>query len=144
MQTLPHQYSVTAKGDSLGALTAYCDNLPDIAVAPPAQFGGDGDKWSPEDLFMAAIANCFVLSFRAIARASKLEWQDIKCESQGTLDRVQGKTYFTQVQTKVQLMIPKTESIEKAEKLLNRADEACLISNSISCEMSLECDVVVQ
>lgn len=142
MSDLPHQYSVTSTGMAAGTLISSGDNLPDITVAPPQQFGGPGDQWSPEDLLMAAVANCFVLSFRAISRASKLVWQSIDCEAVGTLDKVERDMLFTNVTTKVRLVIPVVESKERAEKILIKAEQACLITNSMSCDLQLECEIV--
>ena len=142
MQDLPHIYRVKSEGESESNLTARAEKLPDIIVAPPIQFGGPGDQWSPEALFMASIANCLVLSFRAIARASRFEWHSIECESEGELDRVERRVQFTKVLSKVRLSIPATENKEKAEKLLNKAEETCLISNSISCESHIECEII--
>ena len=137
MQSLPHQYNVTANGKSDDSLTISIDNLADLLIAAPIQFGGPGDKYSPEDLFMASISSCFVLSFRAIARASKLNWLSIQCHSQGTLDRVDGKNKFTKVITEVKLVIAEGESIEAAERLLHKADKTCLVANSLNGEMVL-------
>lgn len=142
MNDLPHTYRVKSAGTVTGNLTTSAENLPDLAVAPPAQFGGPGDQWSPEDLLMASVSNCLILSFKAIARASQLEWESIECESVGTLDKVERKVQFTHIVSKLHLCIPATESKEKAEKLLNKAEGVCLISNSISCECRIECEVV--
>lgn len=141
MKDFPHHYKATSEGTNTGNLTARADNLPDIEVAPPKQFDGPGDAWSPEQLFMASLTNCLVLSFRAIARASKLEWHSIECESEGTLAKVEKKVQFTNVISRVKLFIPATESKEKAGKLLTKAEETCFISNSINCESHLECEV---
>ena len=142
MNDFPHLYRVKVEGKTKGNLTAHAERLPDIEVAPPIQFGGPGDQWSPEDLLMASIANCLVLSFRAIARASKLEWDSIECESVGELDKVERKAQFTSVISKVNLFIPANENKEKAERLLIKAEETCLISNSLSCESRIECEVI--
>ncbi len=142
MQGLPHQYSVTVQGTAADYLISQAEGLPEITVAPPAQFDGPGDQWSPEELLMAAVANCLVLSFRAISKASKLEWLAISCESSGTLDRVERKTQFTQVVSRVRLVIADGQSIEAAEKLLHKAEETCFVSNSLSCDSQLECEVV--
>lgn len=141
MQALPHQYHVTATGKSDNSLFVSIQNLDDLVVAPPAQFGGPGDEWSPEDLFMASISSCFILSFRAVARASKLEWSSIECHSEGTLDRVDGKNQFTKVVTTAKLSIASTEDSEKAEKILHKADATCLVANSLRTELVLECEI---
>ncbi len=142
MKQLPHTYSVTVAGDPEANLTASADKLPSLEVAPPAEFGGPGDQWSPEALLMAAVANCLVLSFRAIAKASKFDWRSIECESSGVLDKVERRILFTRVDTRVRLMIPPEASAENAEKLLHKAEQSCFVSNSLSCDNVLTCEVV--
>ena len=76
MQDLPHRYNVSASAEAEGNIVLQAENLPQLVSAPPAQFGGPGDQWSPEDLLVASIADCFILTFRAVARASKLDWSE--------------------------------------------------------------------
>ena len=144
MQDLPHHYKVTAAGSPESNLSTTADNLPTIVTAAPAGFGGPGDQWSPEDLMIAAVANCTVLSFKAIARFSKLEWVSIECESEGLLEKIDRKMLFTKVTTKARLMVTSQEDVAKAEKLLIKAEESCLVSNSMTAETHLECEVTVQ
>jgi organic hydroperoxide reductase OsmC/OhrA len=87
MQDLPHVYQVSGVAAKEGEVTLSAANLPDVISAPPAEFGGPGNLWSPESLLVAAVADCFVLTFRAIAGASKLEWSNLDCSAEGTLDR---------------------------------------------------------
>jgi peroxiredoxin-like protein len=143
MKDLPHIYKVIVAGNSESNLTVSAEKLPALEIAPPSQFGGPGDLWSPENLLMASVASCLVLSFRAIAKASKLEWLSIECESAGELAKDDKKIHFTNILTKAKLSIPATENIEKAKKLLNKAEETCLISNSLSCESRLEYEVII-
>ena len=74
MQDLPHHYHVNASAEAEGNIALKAEDLPQLVTAPPAEFGGPGDQWSPETLLVGAVADCFILTFRAIARASKLEW----------------------------------------------------------------------
>ncbi len=138
---LPHKYSVSVSAAPETNLTASVDGLPSLQVAPPAQFGGPGDQWSPEDLLMAAVANCFVLSFKAIARASKVEWTAISCQSEGVLDKVDKKICFTKVNTNVSLTVAPGQNLAAAERALQKAETACLITNSMTAEVALEFEV---
>ena len=65
MQQFPHHYSVVAKTDTQGDVALEAEQLPPISSAPPTEFGGPGDRWSPETLFVAAVADCFVLTSAA-------------------------------------------------------------------------------
>ena len=83
MHPLPHRYVVSAQGEIAGTLQVAASGLPDLACAAPAEFGGPGDRWSPEHLLCGAIASCFILTFRAVARAAKLEWESLECTVEG-------------------------------------------------------------
>ena len=62
MQAFPHHYAVVATADMHSDVALEGKGLPPIASAPPTEFGGPGDRWSPETLLVAAVADCFVLT----------------------------------------------------------------------------------
>lgn len=143
MQALPHLYNVSASSTTTSTLNITSQGLNDLEMAPPAEFGGPGDLWSPETIFMSAISSCYILSFKAVSRASKLEWKSLTCESIGTLDRDDKTTRFTKIVNKVTLTITTETSETKARKLLEKAEHICLITNSLNAELSLECEIIV-
>lgn len=143
MQDLPHQYIVAAAANNSGNVTLSSSGVADLESAPPAEFGGPGDQWSPESLLVAAVIDCFVLSFRAIARASKLDWTALDCEANGTLDRIERVTQFTAFAVRATLSVPAGTDAAKAERILQKAEQACLITNSLKAESHLDATVVV-
>ncbi|MCB1855773.1 MAG: OsmC family protein [Halieaceae bacterium] len=144
MQDLPHHYHVSASAENEGTVTLIADNLPQIVTAPPAEFGGPGDQWSPETLLVGAIADCFILTFRAIARASKLEWVNLECAAEGVLDRVERVTRFTEVTVRATLTVPADTDVDKATRLLEKSEEVCLVTQSMTATTHLEAQVVTQ
>jgi organic hydroperoxide reductase OsmC/OhrA len=100
MQPLPHVYTVSAAAGASGEVSLTAVGVPRLMSAAPAQFDGPGNQWSPESLLAAAIASCFLLTFRAVARASRLTWQQLECEIEATLERAEGVTRFTRVVTR--------------------------------------------
>lgn len=143
MQDLPHHYAVaaTARGDSNVLLAS--PGLDRIESAGPAEFGGPGDLWSPETLLVAAVADCFILSFRAIARASKFEWLLLSCDVVGVLERPEKLTKFTEFQLRVVLEVAHGSNEDKAMRLLDKAEHACLITNSMTAETKLDAKVTI-
>lgn len=141
MQNLPHHYSVAATSTSAGNVELRSHGLPPIESAAPAEFGGPGDLWSPETLLAAAVADCFILSFRAIARASKLDWTSLSCDVEGILDRVEKVTRFTEFNLRVVLDVPAGTDEQKAMRILDKAERACLITNSMTSETNLDAEV---
>ncbi|MDH4022557.1 MAG: OsmC family protein [Gammaproteobacteria bacterium] len=142
MQDLPHRYSVTAAATTDGDVRLGSDGISDLLSAPPREFGGPGDKWSPETLLVGAVADCFVLSFRAIARASKLPWDALNCEVEGTLDKTEGVMRFTSFDVKATLEVPAEVNEDLARRILAKAERSCLITNSLSGETHLDATVV--
>ena len=143
MEPYPHRYSATARGESEGNVTLCAEDLPCLDSAPPAQFGGPGDQWSPETLLVAAVADCFVLSFRGIARASKLVWLSLECVVEGTLDRVEKTTQFTEMLVQASLLVPRETDQDRARRLLEKAEHSCLITQSLKAPSRLEAIIEV-
>ena len=82
-------------------------------------------------LLCAALADCFVLTFRAIARASKFEWQDLSCRVEGVLERFEGVAQFTGFTTHAVLRVPAGADRARAQALMDKAEKGCLIANSV-------------
>lgn len=143
MQDFPHHYSAVASGQVSGDVELGGSRLPTLASAAPVEFGGPGDRWSPETLITAAVADCFVLTFRAVAHASKLAWTSLRCEVGGTLDRVEKVTQFTRFDIRAHLQVPAETSVEQAGRVLEKAERGCLISNSLKAAMHLETEIDV-
>jgi len=141
MRPYPHHYSVEATARGTGTVALSAAGLPSLQTAPPAEFDGPGDQWSPETLLVGAVADCFILTFRAIARASSLSWTDLRCDAVGTLDRVEGATRFTQLEMHAHLTVPAGVDTGKARRLLEKAEKTCLITNSLALTPTLICDV---
>jgi organic hydroperoxide reductase OsmC/OhrA len=141
MHAYPHHYRASGSADTESNVTLSGEGLPELVTTAPPQFGGPEGYWSPEALLTASVADCFILTFRAIARASKLDWTHIECDVTGTLDRVDRVTRFTRFDLTVDLEVPAGTDREKAEKLLHKSEAMCLITASLNTENHLETQV---
>jgi organic hydroperoxide reductase OsmC/OhrA len=144
MQDLPHNYVVTATAQAESPVALSSNGLPDLVTGPPAEFGGPGDIWSPETLFIGSVSDCFILTFRAIARASKLPWSSLECAANGTLERVERSTKFTTIHIVASLQVPAGTDPDKARRLLEKAEANCLITQSMSATVHLEAEVIIE
>jgi peroxiredoxin-like protein len=142
MHPLPHHYVVNAAARPGGDIPLSTDGVRIIESAPPKEFDGPGNQWSPEALLTAAVADCFALTFRAIAAASKFVWISLEARTEGTLDRIEGKMRFTRFDTHAKLHVPADADVERAKKLLEKAEVTCLVANSLSSERHLKVEVV--
>lgn len=137
MKPYPHHYQVAASASVEGEVLLASAGLDPLHTAPPIEFDGPGNRWSPETLLVGAIADCFILTFRAVARAAKLPWLGLNCEVEGVLDRDQGVSRFVAFTLRATLRIPAGADQEVAEKSLHKAETGCLISNSLSGKVEL-------
>jgi organic hydroperoxide reductase OsmC/OhrA len=143
MQGYPHHYLVSAAGGTEGNVAVSGEGLPDLDTQAPPQFGGPEGIWSPETMFTGAVANCYILSFRAIARASKFTWSALRCDVDGVLDRPERATYFTAFNIHAVLHVPEGANMEMAERLLEKAEKICLITASLKSETALTTEILV-
>ncbi len=128
-----HYYDVSVQweGDRKGTLKS--DVLPlRIEVATPPQFpkGMEG-IWSPEHLFVAAINSCLMTTFLAIAENFKLAYVSFNSKGIGKLELVEGKYLMSEVTLMPTVEVENEEDKEKAMKVLQKSEAACLIANYV-------------
>lgn len=115
-----------------------------VEVATPPEFpGGVEGIWSPEHLFTAAVSSCFMTSFTAVAEFSKFDFEGLSVESCGVMGKEDGKFVMSKIILKPILTILDESTLKKAHRLLEKAEQICLISRSIKSEIVFEPDVKV-
>ncbi|MCW5906422.1 MAG: OsmC family protein [Chitinophagales bacterium] len=115
-----------------------------IEVATPPQFPkGEAGVWSPEHLFTAAVSSCLMTTFLAIAENSKLEFTSFDVKSKGKLEVAEGKYLMTEVILEPVLTIAHGKDTERAGRILQKSEAACLISNSIKSKITMIPTVLV-
>ncbi len=111
-------------------------------VTPPEFDQGIAGIWSPEHLFTASVLSCFMTTFLAIADFSKLEYEAFECNAVGVLEKLEGKLQMTEINLIATLKIKDLEKKEKAERILQKSETACLISNSIKSKVTLSTQII--
>lgn len=134
-----HYYNVNIswKNDRKGEMSSP-ELLQSVEIATPPQFPkGIEGIWSPEHLFTAAVSSCLMTTFLAIAENSKLEFENFECKSKGKLEQVEGKFLMTEVILEPVVTIKNESDREKAEKVLQKSEANCLISNSVKSKITM-------
>ena len=144
MHPFPHRYRVRIGIAPEGEVTLDSEGLERIRSMPPPEWGGPGGYWSPETLVLAALGDCTMMTFRAIAKASRLEWREITAEVEGKLDRVEGNSRFTEITLRARIVLPAGGDAAKARQLLDKAEKGCPVSNSLTATKHVEAEIVEQ
>lgn len=138
MKALPHHYEVHLTGGPSGYAELSTSGVPVLRAAPPVEFDGPGDAWSPEHLLLASVQACFLLTLRAIARMSKVEFTSLVLDAVGTVDRQDGVTRFSEIVLRPRVTVPPGTDRERVIRVLEKSEKACLVSASLSTPIRLE------
>lgn len=116
----------------------------EVDVATPPQFPKGVEKiWSPEHLFTAAVNSCLMTTFLAIAENSKLEFDGFASKALGKLEMIDNKYIMSEITLIPQLTITREEDRERALRVLQKSEAACLISNSIKSAIVFKPEIIV-
>lgn len=138
MQPFPHYYSAASSLDAgSGPVTLTSSGLPALVTSTPPEFDGPPGLWSPETLLVAAVVDCFVLTFRGVARANGLAWTRLEVEGTGRLERPERASQFTRFDLQVRLTLPEEAADDLATRVLRRAEDTCLITQSMKASTHL-------
>jgi peroxiredoxin-like protein len=141
MKPLPHHYEVHLTGGPSGYVLLSSPGIPDLRAEAPADYDGPGDAWSPEHLLLGAVQACFLLTLRAIARASKVDFLSLELDATGTVDRENGITRFTEIVLRPRLKVSAGMDRERALRILEKSEKHCLVSASLSTPIRLESEI---
>lgn len=111
---------------------------PDLAGSADAMFKGDKSRLNPEDLFVAAISSCHLLSYLALCARNKINVSAYEDDAVGTLalnPDWSGK--FDEVVLHPRVTISRGD-LELAIQLHETAHEQCFIASSCSCSIRNE------
>ena len=109
-----------------------------IEFSAPPEFGGEAEMWSPETFLLAAVASCFISTFRAISEYSKFDSVALDVTVDGKVEKEQGGFRFVEVTVRPVLTVATDEDTDKGLKLLLKSESACLVSRSLNARVSIE------
>ena len=113
--------------------------LPSLKIDAPPEFKGHEGVWTPEHLFVASVNSCFMTTFLAIAENSKLDFVSFSADAKGKLEKLADQGFvMTEITLQPKLVLRNARDVERASRILGKAEKNCLISNSIKAKTKLE------
>jgi len=107
-----------------------------VTLSASPAYKGDGSKADPEDLLVAALSSCHMLSFLAIAAKKKLTVHSYQDDAIGFLENDNGKLWITRVILRPQIVID--TDADTLAHIHHLAHEACFIANSVKTQVLVE------
>ena len=138
-----YETEVEWAGERRGQLRS--PNLPALEVAAPPEFQGHEGSWTPEHLFVASVASCYMTTFLAIASNSKLEVVSFCIGAKGKLKKVEGGGFqITEVVLKPSVVVGSARELDRAARIVEKAEKHCFVSNSIKTVVKLEPEIYTE
>src|SRR5205823_5039894 len=140
-----HEYRVNAFGAGGRNGVVHAEGvLPCISFSAPPEFLGEAGRWTPEHFLVAAVASCFVSTFSGIAEKSRFEFVSFHLEAEGMLGNEEGIWRFTEIRLRAVVTVLKEEDRDRADRLLAKAEQSCLIARSLQCRVVLSPAVKIE
>jgi organic hydroperoxide reductase OsmC/OhrA len=104
---------------------------PTIAGSSDPAFRGDARRYNPEELLVAALSTCHMLSYLHVCAVAGIVVVEYKDQAGGTMEETNdGSGHFTEVVLHPVVTITDASRTEEANQLHHRAHELCFIANS--------------
>lgn len=109
--------------------------------ADPA-FRGDPARYNPEELLVAALSSCHMLSYLAFAALNGVTVIGYRDSAEGEMEEAPGGVgRFTRVTLRPKVTLAAGADVAKAEALHERAHEACFLARSVNFAVIVEAKV---
>ncbi|MGS2738406.1 OsmC family protein [Sinomicrobium sp. M5D2P17] len=141
--TKVHEYKLTVKwtgnkGTGTSSYRAYdrnhtilTDGKPDISGSSDPSFRGDKTRHNPEELLVAAVSSCHMLSFLHMCAQAGVIVTDYEDGATGFMEETTGGGgHFTKVILHPKVTVQEEFMKEKLDALHHQASELCFIANS--------------
>jgi organic hydroperoxide reductase OsmC/OhrA len=146
-----HKYETTVRwtgnlGTGTSAYRAYSRDheirgagKPTIPGSSDPAFHGDGSRYNPEELLVAALSTCHMLWYLHLCADNKVAVLEYEDHAEGTMEETaDGGGRFLQVTLRPRITVTKESDRETAKKLHHDAHEKCFIANSVNFPVGCE------
>ncbi|MFQ5959553.1 MAG: OsmC family protein [Alphaproteobacteria bacterium] len=117
------------------------DGKPAIVCSSPPVFHGDAARYNPEELMVASLAACHLLSYLALCARGGVAVVAYEDAAEGTVAMKDGKMRFTEVVLRPKVTIAAGADADKARALHGKAHDACFVANSVNFPVRVEASV---
>lgn len=114
------------------AFTVEIAGKPSIVGSADPAYLGDPKVHNPEDLLLAALTSCHMLTYLALAARAKIPVIAYQDDAQGTMTTERGGGQFTDVLLRPTVIVAQGSDLAKAEALHDDAHAMCFVSRSVN------------
>ena len=151
----PHEYSTslvwTGAAQGMASYQTYSrehevrlGDKPPIRMSADPAFRGDAALLNPEDLLVASLSSCHLLSYLADCMRAGVVIVGYEDNAHGVMEYENGTYRFTEVVLHPRVTVSKEADVEQARALHERAHRECFIAQSVNFPVRHEVEVIVR
>jgi len=116
---------------------------PDLIATADPTFRGDAALHNPEDLLLAALSGCHLLTYLALCARARINVTSYRDQASGTLFLTKdGGGHFTEVVLRPEVVVAEDRMVEKARSFHGEVHKYCFIARSVN--FPVRCEAVVR
>ena len=116
---------------------------PDLLASADPHFRGDGTRWNPEELLLAALAECHLLSYLHAAVSTGVIVVDYSDEASAAMTTQGNSGRITSATLRPRVTVADPAMVDAARAAHALAHQWCFIANSVAFEVHLEPETLI-
>ncbi|MFE9580954.1 OsmC family protein [Nocardia sp. NPDC006044] len=109
------------------------DGKQPVKATADQAFLGTADRWNPEELLVATLSQCHMLTYLALCARAGVVVTDYTDSANGVMEEdLGGGGHFTEVVLRPEVVIADLDMRHQAMELHERAHKLCFIANSVN------------
>ncbi len=147
-----HQYDLDLRwqGDHTRTYDTYTrehvikiEGKPELITTADPMFLGDPALHNPEDLLMAALSGCHLLTYLALCARARIDVRSYRDRASGTLMLTpDGGGHFSEVVLRPEVVVADESMLAKARHFHGEVHKYCFIARSVN--FPIRCEAVVR
>ncbi len=111
---------------------------PPMRGSADATFRGDAALYNPEELLLAALSSCHLLSYLALCARTGVQVTSYRDDASGTMEMKDGRVRFTEAVLRPRVTVAAGSDVARAVALHHDAHEQCFIASSVNFDVRNE------
>ena len=136
-------YLNTVRKETDDDATAIFSGPGELAIGPAPEFGGRSESLNPEELFVAAINGCLLMTFSYLLQRSKIRIESYEADAEGQVQKDSDGLRFVEVTVRATATVKDPGVAERVCELTQLAEKYCLVSRSVSCPVHYHLSVEI-
>ncbi|MBS1766517.1 MAG: OsmC family protein [Acidobacteria bacterium] len=138
-----YPFSITWTGDTMAEsytrdAVAAASGKVSLPLSSAAEYAGSAERWNPEDLLGAALANCHMLTFLALAAKTRTQVLGYEDRAESVLDTLEKVTWISEIRLRPTIKVAKGTDAAKVRELFEKAHKYCFVANSIKSKVTMD------